>query len=215
MQIYELNSARQNMPLFRDFSDDKAQILLWKYDESEDLDAEKLLEPENWEKVKNYHPQKLLEVLMVRKILQSVKPEAKILYREREPYLSTGDAEISVTHSFPFAALAISKEKIGIDIEPFNDKILRIKEKFIYEEETGFIEKGKETAYLTVIWSLKESLYKIHHSKYWSLKKHYEVKPFDLGFPFNIKCRVHDETVSDLFAARVEFFDNYCFTIVN
>ena len=44
------------MPLYRDFSDDNATILLWKYDEQEDLNPERLLEKENLEKVKDYHP---------------------------------------------------------------------------------------------------------------------------------------------------------------
>jgi 4'-phosphopantetheinyl transferase len=203
------------MPLYRDFSDDNANILLWKYDEDEELNPEILLEKENFEKVKDYHPTKLIELLLVRKILKSVLPTHKILYKDRITFLFPGDYEISVTHSFPFAALAISKNKVGIDIEPFNPKIKRIQHKFLLEEESHFIEDGKETAYLTVIWSLKESLYKIHHSNYWSLKKHYEVKPFKLDFPFNIRCRVHDENVSDLYKARVEFFENYCFTIVD
>ena len=203
------------MPLYRDFSDDQATILLWKYDEDEDLDPETLLEKENFEKVKGYHPTKLKEYLLIRKILKTVLPEHKILYADRTPYLFPNDYEISITHSFPFAALAISKNKIGIDIEPFNPKIERIQHKFLQEEESGFIEKNKEIAYLTVIWSLKESLYKIHHSNYWSLKKHYEVKPFSLDFPFQIHCRVHDENVSDLYKARVEFFENYCFTVVD
>lgn len=203
------------MPLYRDFSDDNATILLWKYDEKEELDIDFLLEKENQDKVKDYHPKKLKELLLVRKILKSVLPEHKILYKENQPVLFPGDYEISITHSFPFAALGISKNKIGIDIEPFNEKILRVKNKFLKEEESGFIEKDKEIAYLTVIWSLKESLYKIHHSNYWSLKKHYEVKPFRMDFPFNIQCRVHDEKISDLFKARVEFFDNYCFTVVD
>ena len=71
------------MPLYRDFSDDNATILVWKYDETEDLDIHKLLEPENAEKVKDYHPKKLLEVLMVRKLLKGLKPNSKILYKER------------------------------------------------------------------------------------------------------------------------------------
>lgn len=203
------------MPLYRNFSDEHATILLWKYDVQEDLDPEKLLEKENFEKVKDYHPTKLKELLLVRKILKSILPDHKILYKEREPFLTPNDFEISVTHSFPYAALAISKKKIGIDIEPFNSKIKRIKHKFLEQKETDFIKQDQEVEYLTVIWSLKESLYKIHHSNYWSLKKHYEVKPFDLNFPFNIQCRVHDEKVSDLFNARVEFFENYCFTIVD
>lgn len=203
------------MPLYRDFSNDTATILLWKYDEQEELDPSKLLEKENFEKIKDYHPTKVKELLLVRKILKSVLPDHQILYKEREPYLFPQDYEISVTHSFPYAALAISKNKIGIDIEPFNDKIVRIQHKFLDEKESAFIEKEHEVAYLTIIWSLKESLYKIHHSNYWSLKKHYEIKPFRLDFPFDIKCRVHDEKVSDLFSARVAFFENYCITIVD
>lgn len=203
------------MPLYRDFSDENATVLLWKYDEDEDLNPDELLEKENFERVKNYHPTKLKELLLVRKILKSVLPQHKIFYRDKTPYLFPADYEISITHSFPFAALAISKNKVGIDIEPFNPKILRIKDKFLFPEEAGFIEKDKEVAYLTVIWSLKESLYKIHHSNYWSLKKHYEVKPFSIESPYYIMCRVHDDKVSDLFRARVEFFDNYCLSIVD
>ena len=203
------------MPLYRDFSDHNATILLWKYDEKEDLDPKVLLEEENYEKVKDYHPTKLKELLLVRKILKSVLPGHKILYNGREPYLEPRDFEISITHSFPFAALAISKNKVGIDVEPFNPKIIKIRHKFLNDDEADFIEERKETAYLTVIWSLKESLYKIHHSNYWSLKKHYEVKPFSLDFPFNIVCRVHDEKVSDFYKARAEFFENYCLTIVD
>ncbi|TXF74962.1 4'-phosphopantetheinyl transferase family protein [Chryseobacterium sp.] len=203
------------MPLYRDFSDHNATILVWKYDENEELNADELLEPENRQKVKDYHPQKLLEALMVRKILKTLKPEAKILYNEREPYLSTKDAEISITHSFPYAALALSPHKVGIDIEKFNPKILRLKDKFILPEETEFIPADKEEEYLTVIWSMKESLYKIHHSNYWSLKKHYEVKPFSFKHLNRLECRVHDDHFSDDYKARVEFFDQYCFTIVD
>ncbi|WP_295233052.1 4'-phosphopantetheinyl transferase superfamily protein [uncultured Chryseobacterium sp.] len=202
------------MPLYRDFSDDNATILVWKYDDAENLDPDELLEPENAEKVKDYHPKKLLEVLMVRKLLQELKPGAKILYREREPFLFPKDAEISITHSFPFAAIAISKNKIGIDLERFTPKILRVVDKFTYENERGFIPADQAETYYTIIWSVKESMYKIHHSKYWSLKKNYEVRPFQLKHLHQIRCRVYDEIFSDEFKARVEVFDDYCFTIV-
>lgn len=202
------------MPLYRDFSDDNATILIWKYDEKEELDIHQLLEPENAGKVKDYHPKKLLEVLMVRKLLKGLKPDSKILYKEREPFLSPKDAEISITHSFPFAAIAVSRNKIGIDIEKFNPKILRVIDKFTHEYERGFIPLDNEVTYYTIIWSVKESMYKIHHSKHWSLKKHYEVRPFELKHLRHIKCRVHDDRISDELKARVEFFDDFCFTIV-
>ena len=72
---------------------------------------------------------------------------------------------------FPFAAIAISKNKIGIDVEKFNPKILKVIDKFTYENERGFIPEDKADTFYTIIWSVKESMYKIHHSKYWSLKR--------------------------------------------
>ncbi len=87
-------------------------------------------------------------------------------------------------------------------------------DKFTYENERGFIPEDKADTFYTIIWSVKESMYKIHHSKYWSLKKNYEVKPFGLKHLHKISCRVYDEQFSDEFKARVEFFDDYCFTIV-
>ena len=59
------------MPLFRDFSDDQTTIQIWKFDEYEVLDPKELLEPENLEKIKDYHPKKLAEHLMIRRILKN------------------------------------------------------------------------------------------------------------------------------------------------
>ena len=87
-------------------------------------------------------------------------------------------------------------------------------DKFTYESERSFIPEDKADTFYTIIWSVKESMYKIHHSKYWSLKKNYEVKPFELKHLHKISCRVYDDEFSDEFKARVEFFDDYCFTIV-
>lgn len=203
------------MPLYKDFSDAKATILVWKYDDNEDLPFENLIETENFEKFQNYHPTKIKESLLVRKALQSILPTHKILYKEREPYLFPKDYHISITHSFPFAAIAVSKEKIGIDMEKFNPKILRIEHKFIYPKEADFFIDKEKVEYLTVIWSVKESLYKIHHSNYFSLKQNYKVEPFDLKNLHKINCSVYDDDDCDRFNARVEFFEDYCFTIVD
>ena len=203
------------MPIYRDYSDIKAKILLWKYDEKENFDPHQLLESENFDRVTAFHPKKLLETLMVRQMLRNELPHHKILYKERRPYLIPGDYEVSITHSFPFAAVAFSREKIGIDIERFNPKLLRLMDKFMYPEERTFIPEDQLVQYLTIIWSVKESLYKIHHSKHWSLKKHYEVLPFRMENLHTVQCRVYDEHTSDHFYARVEFFDDFVFTIVD
>lgn len=203
------------MPLYKDFSDDTAQILIWKYDEAEVLDMQELLEPENYNKVKDFHPKKIIEVLMVRKMLKKLLPNHKILYKDNgEPFLEPLDYQISISHSFPLAALAISQQKIGIDLEKLKDKIAKIRHKFILNEDT-FIDNSQEIDFLTAIWCVKESLYKIHHSKHWSLKKHYDVMPFVLNQNFEVKARVYDSENEDFYKAKVSFFDDYCFAVVD
>lgn len=202
------------MPLFQELSTENAKIYLWKYSEGENLDIHQLLEPENLGKIKNYPTKKVLETLMVRKILQEKLPQHKILYQDREPYLFPESFNISISHSFPYAVLAFSKAKIGVDIEPFSEKVVRLKDKFTQKQEQDFIPKNKEMKYLTAIWSIKESLYKLHPSKYWSLKKHYEVYPFTEENFHRIQCRVYDEHFSDAFSARVSFFEDFVLSIV-
>jgi len=203
------------MPLYKDFSDDVAQILIWKYDENEELDSEALLEPENQAKILGYHKNKIAEFLMVRKMLKVLLPKHKILYRDNgEPYLFPQDFHISISHSYPVAGLAISKNKIGIDIEKRKEKIKNIRHKFILHEDI-YIDNSKEMDFLTAIWCVKEALYKIHHSKHWSLKKHYDVLPFDLQEEFTVKSRVYDLENEDFYKARINFFDNYCFAVVD
>ena len=60
----------------------------------------------------------------------------------------------------------------------------------------------------------QESLYKVHLSKYWSLKKHYQVFPFDINNLSEIKCRVFDDFFSHDFTAKVFKIEDFYFAIV-
>ncbi len=203
------------MPLYKDLSDDVAKILIWEFDKDEQLNADALLEPENQTKILGYHPNKIAEFLMVRKMLKILLPNHKIMYRENgEPYLFPQDFHISISHSYPLAALAISKKKIGIDLEKRKEKIRYIRHKFVLHEDV-FIDNNEEVDFLTAIWCVKEALYKIHHSKHWSLKKHYDVLPFDLQEEFIVKARVYDLENEDFYKAKINFFDNYCVAVVD
>lgn len=203
------------MPLYKDLSDDVTKILIWEFDENEELDSDLLLEPENQAKILGYHPNKISEFLMVRKMLKVLLPNHKILYRDNgEPYLFPQDHHISISHSYPLAALAVSKKKVGIDLEKRKEKIKFIRHKFILHEDI-YIDDSEEVDFLTAIWCVKEALYKIHHSKHWSLKKHYDVLPFELQKEFTVKSRVYDLENEDFYTAKINFFDNYCFAVVD
>lgn len=97
-----------------------------------------------------------------------------------KPYLKDGK-HISITHSYNFAAVIISDNEVGVDIEKQRDKIVRIARKFTgYEidylnnEDKDYIKK------LTVIWCVKESLYKLFATEGLSFKQHTLVIPFAL-----------------------------------
>jgi hypothetical protein len=60
---------------------------------------------------------------------------------------------------------------------------------------------------------VKEALYKIHHSKHWSLKKHYDVLPFELKQEFLQKAGFMISKMKIF--SKPKFFDNYCLAIVD
>lgn len=203
------------MPFYQDLTDDNASILFWKYNEEDVFDHQAFIEPENFAKVEHYHPKKLIEYLMIRQMLKMLKPDHKILYKTiGQPYLFPKDAFISISHSYPFAALAISQKRVGIDMERIQPKIVRVKHKFLNDAELSWTETEDEVELLTVIWAVKEALYKLHPSKLWSLKKHYQVEAFSLDQLSGLKCRVFDHDFEDCYTARVIKMEDYYFAVV-
>ncbi len=72
---------------------------------------------------------------------------------------------ISISHSKNIVGIALCREyKIGLDIEPINEKISNIKHKFLSVDEIEKLDCESITE-LTKVWSGKESLYKISGTK--------------------------------------------------
>jgi len=202
------------MPLYKNFSEQNTKIWVWRYSETDFLCPKTLLNNEEYERYINYHPKRLIEILMTRKILHEFLTKHKILYKQNgKPYLEPNDYHISISHSFPFAVLAVSKYKIGIDLEKIKPKIIDIKHKFV-NNELSYIPVTKEKEYLTIIWCIKESLYKLHESNFPSMRENYEVFKFTLNDLDNIKCRILNENHSDYFYAKLKSFDDFFLSIV-
>jgi len=213
--IYTDFQKSNNMPLHKDFSEENIKVWVWRYSENDFLCPKTLLNNKEYEKFINYHPKRLIEILMIRKIIHKFLPKYSILYEQNgKPYLEPNDYNISISHSFPFAVLAISKYKIGIDIEKIRTKILNIKHKFIGNEQS-YIPLDKEKEYLTIIWCIKESLYKLHEKNFPSLRENYEVLKFTLNNLDRIRARIFNENYSNYFYAKLRFFDDFFLSIVS
>ena len=98
-----------------------------------------------------------------------------------KPYLVNTDTQISLSHSYDYAAVIISKDKkVGIDIELIKHKIKSIKHKFLSDVELAQKQIGDNTNGLYVSWCAKEAIYKWNGRKGLEFKQHIHIKPFKL-----------------------------------
>jgi len=173
------------MPLYESKKHgENTQIYVWKITETfEDLFDQVLLNDTNLIRLNNMKSELHQRgFLSVRMLLQSAGYFDNDLYYDEfgKPHLKDGK-HISVTHSFGFSSIIISDKNTGIDIEMQREKILLIADKFI-DTEFDFLEKEAEDYIrkLTVIWGVKESIFKIQNEVGISFKDHISVFPFEL-----------------------------------
>ncbi len=208
------------MSLFTTILKDDIAVYVWNITETfEDLFDEVYLKDINLIRLNNMKSEiHQRGFLSVRKLLQEIGYNDNDLFYDEfgKPHLNDGKY-ISISHSFEMSAIAVSERKIGIDIEMQRDKITIIANKFC-ETEFEFLEEIPKENYikkLTVIWGVKESVFKIQNETGISFKDHISVFPFELEEKktsalltfenLNKEFKVHFEEVSNymlIFAAE-------------
>lgn len=76
------------------------------------------------------------------------------------PYLVGSPMHVGISHSNDLVGLALAPFKIGLDIELISDRILTIKNRFTTSREVALF-SYTEAVNLTIIWTIKEVLYKL------------------------------------------------------
>ncbi|MBC3845519.1 4'-phosphopantetheinyl transferase superfamily protein [Winogradskyella echinorum] len=173
------------MPLYKSISvNSQTTVKIWKIDESyDDLIAPLDLKPQSLERVlgmkSELHQRGFLSV---RHLLHEFGYTDQDLYYDDngKPHLKDGKY-ISITHSFTFSGVIVSDNEVGIDIEKQRDKISIIAHKFV-DYEFNYLNKNAEDYIrnLTVIWGVKESLYKLFATPGMLFREHFLVIPFML-----------------------------------
>ena len=94
------------------------------------------------------------------------------------PHLKDGK-HLSITHSLLFSGVIISDHEVRIDIEKQREKIAVIAHKFVGYEQNYLVNTADDYINkLTVIWCIKESLYKLFATPGMLFKEHFLVIPF-------------------------------------
>lgn len=173
------------MPLYKTIEiNSTTKVLIWKIEETfKELLKGVELTKNNKKRVNamksELHRKGFLAVRQLFKIAGYT--DKNVIYDEfGKPHLKDGNY-ISISHSFNFCGLIISKENpVGIDIEKQREKIVKIAHKFTPIEEYKGIKPEKLIRKLTVVWGAKESLYKIYGKKELLFKEHIHIDEFDL-----------------------------------
>lgn len=173
------------MPLYKTLTpNSQTTVKIWKITESYD----ELIQPID---LRNECMQRVLGMkselhqrgfLSVRHLLAEFGyTDQDLFYDEQgKPHLKDGKY-ISITHSFTFSGIIVSDHEVGIDIEKQREKITVIAHKFV-DYEFDYLDKDADDYIkkLTVIWGIKESLYKLFATPGMLFREHFFVIPFML-----------------------------------
>ena len=199
------------MPIIRIIKpNDNTIVGIWKITETLDnLSKSVSLSSTSKELLKNRKSKvHKLQFLGVRAILLELGYSVDSLsYQDNTPILNDSK-KISISHSNLFSCVIISDLKVGIDVQEINHKINTIAKKFI----------GYETSYLThddfkrksIIWNIKESIYKIANINGLDYKTHSLVVPFNLSDNFTYSWLIY-KNLKERYASYFFTIENYSF----
>ncbi len=127
-----------------------------------------------------------------------------------KPILLNLPHHISLSHSYDYAAVMISKERrVGIDIEIIKNKIERVQNKFMSKEELSFIDSQNSIEHLYVCWCAKEALYKLNGKKETSFKDNIRLQPFAYKEKGTLKGSINKKNSMTNYTVFYRKFEDY------
>jgi len=189
------------------------QILLWKITESYDqLRAEVQLKEKSALRLNGMKSELHRRgFLSVRKLLnEKGYSDIDLHYDEfGKPHLEDGK-HISISHSHEFSAIIISDCIVGIDLELRRDKIAVIADKFLNDAEAAYLDPNAVDYInkLTVLWGIKEVIFKIRNEPGISFKDHIEADPFEMSVRKTI-AHLTMEHISQSFTIYFDEIENF------
>lgn len=163
--------------------EDGSSFALWEVTETVDELLEQLdNDPFIIEQISAFTSQKRkLEFLSARCALnQLLGRKCTIAYHPTgRPFIEGSDMNISISHTGQWVTvLTHPSKRIGIDIERITDRLIRVKNKFLSEQELRFVDFQCEKPQLAIMWATKESLYKLLDVKGLDALEELHIEPF-------------------------------------
>lgn len=176
------------MPLFNQWKGDGATWGIWKVTESpKELQAMLTDISVDSTELEHYKSEgRRLEYLAARVLLKKLLgKEQKIAhYSSGKPYLPDADLNISVSHTKGYLAIGLHPSKeVGIDIEQVSERVRKVTSRFVRKDELRGVASHISSIQLyefLLVWSAKESMFKVLNSSEVDFLEHLHVADFSL-----------------------------------
>ncbi len=163
-------------------------LALWQITESKEELLAKLQEGYQEETFQKRSEQaNAMHYLASRCLIKEIFPRELVFLNKNEynqPALLVNQVpfHISITHATDMAGIYLSKENLpGLDLEKIDQRIARVKHKFMNTIELEFAGSENQISLQTLIWSAKEALYKVYGKKELDFKEHLHIHPFNIS----------------------------------
>ncbi len=186
--------------LYKDFLQNGSIIGVWQITETVDELLNKVSltskEDETLKTYKNENRKK--HWLSYRALIQElINEHHQIEYSDfGKPFLKLqkSNHHISITHSGAYSAVIINKNlSVGIDIEEPGKRIERVTERFLSQKEIDYIDEDNKWNHLTICWTVKEALFKIHGNLCYDFKTEIFINPFTYAENGELDCIIYNE----------------------
>jgi phosphopantetheinyl transferase len=124
--------------------------------------------------------------------------------------INSKQKHISISHSHEFSCICISNTPVGIDIEKCKEKTLKITSKYMdvsHIENLSVTDKIKKA---TIIWGIKESIFKLKNEKGISFPNHIFERPFILEDKKGTAQLIFNNNTED-FQFQFDIIEEYAF----
>jgi phosphopantetheinyl transferase len=197
--------------------DKDSQLAVAELNDSSDILVKKVQLNNNDKNIYSKINHEIIKVqwLTIRLLINKLLDENKhVVYNEHDkPSLSDESHNISISHTNNYVAVIISKDKhAGIDIELRNDKVCRIKNKFLNRDELESIEKENGVIKYLLYWNAKETLYKHYGKRNLIFKENILLSSFVLNNEGHFGGRINTKHYKEEFVINYRLFDDFTMT---
>ena len=185
------------MALFKEVRDDNAIMGIWKMEENL-TELESMYEVKEAEMPVYYafrNDRRRKEWLTVRILLRTLLGrEVEICYHPSgKPYLKDESFFISITHTIGYVGVRLAHHPVALDMEYYSKRVLHLIPRFVSVEELQYINPDYDVEMALVMWSAKETLFKLFDISDVAFDEHLFVSDLKYGDKGVFKGRVEKD----------------------